>query len=202
MRYILSVCALLLMSQGMFAQKSYKKTLKQHRKEYKAAFLEKERSPLSKKELKHLRFYPADANYRVPVRVERVADGPTLELATSSNQPRAYQLYAYLDFEIAGQPQRLAVYQSPGLSRIPAYRDYLFLPFMDTTNGQRTYGGGRYLDLRTGDLEGEEIFIDFNKAYNPYCAYKDGYSCPVPPVNNRLKIAIPAGECIFAAAAH
>ena len=75
------------------------------------------------------------------------------------------------------------------------YEDYLFLPFTDKTNGDSSYGGGRYLDLKLP--EGDSIIIDFNQAYNPYCAYNDKYSCPVPPKSNNLDIEVLAGVKTF-----
>jgi uncharacterized protein (DUF1684 family) len=92
----------------------------------------------------------------------------------------------------------LSVYRNTRLAKIPAYADYLFLPFTDETNGRETYGGGRYIDLREADFKNGSITIDFNKAYNPYCAFAGGYSCPKPPDENQLAIAIPAGEKKFA----
>ena len=68
----------------------------------------------------------------------------------------------------------------------------LFLPFQDSSAD--SYGGGRYLDIRTGDIRDGKLVLDFNRCYNPYCAYKEGYSCPIPPVENRLPVAIEAGE--------
>jgi uncharacterized protein (DUF1684 family) len=76
-------------------------------------------------------------------------------------------------------------------------RDYLFIPFSDPTNYVTTYGGGRYMELRTGNIKKDSVIIDFNKCYNPYCAYSDGYSCPIPPDANKLPVAIQAGEMLF-----
>ncbi len=74
---------------------------------------------------------------------------------------------------------------------------HLFLPFTDLTNGDQTYGGGRYIDLSRADVEKKEVWIDFNHAYNPWCAYSDGYNCPVPPRENALPVAILAGEMMY-----
>jgi hypothetical protein len=83
---------------------------------------------------------------------------------------------------------------------MPEYRDYLFLPFKDATSGQETYGGGRYLDLRTGDIQNGQVMLDFNRSYNPYCAFKEGYPCPIPPKNNVLSVSIEAGEKAYSKA--
>ena len=80
---------------------------------------------------------------------------------------------------------------------MPQYRDYLFVPFKDLTNAHETYGGGRYLDFRMKDIEGASCVLDFNKAYNPYCAYSEGYNCPIPPRENHLEVRVEAGEMGF-----
>jgi uncharacterized protein (DUF1684 family) len=85
------------------------------------------------------------------------------------------------------------------LFRQPQYKDYLFLPFKDETNGFETYGGGRYMDVRISTLKDGKIILNFNKAYNPYCAYGDGFNCPIPPLENHLNFSIKAGERDFKA---
>ncbi len=80
----------------------------------------------------------------------------------------------------------------------PKYKDYLVLLFSDATTGKETYEAGRYIDFTTGDIKNNMLVIDFNKAYNPYCAYEKGkYNCPIPPIENKLSIAITAGEKIY-----
>ena len=100
-------------------------------------------------------------------------------------------MYAKLTFTLAGQERTLSIYQNVRLSQMPQYRDYLFLPFNDLTNGDGSYGGGRYLDLRMP--KGDTIVLDFNKCYNPYCAYNHKYSCPFPPDGQYVPVAIEAG---------
>jgi uncharacterized protein (DUF1684 family) len=92
---------------------------------------------------------------------------------------------------------QLTVYRSLALANIPAYKDYLLLLFTDDTNGKTTYGGGRYIDMRENEFKNGEVTLDFNKAYNPYCAFSSGYSCPKPPDENHLTIAVEAGEKIY-----
>ena len=77
--------------------------------------------------------------------------------------------------------------------RNPAYKNYIFLPFTDDSNGFETYGGGRYLDIDKPEDGVRKIVLDFNIAYNPYCAYSDAYSCPIPPRENNLSVKILAG---------
>jgi len=102
-----------------------------------------------------------------------------------------YRRFAILRFEIDGKPQELTLLQNKGNLRNPLYRNRLFLPYQDQTNGHQTYGGGRYIDLLVP--EGERMILDFNQSYHPYCAYADGYNCPIPPAENKLDLAIEAG---------
>jgi uncharacterized protein (DUF1684 family) len=110
---------------------------------------------------------------------------------TSSGKLKMYSEYARLEFEIDGKNYELYAYQSHRLRAMDEYKDYLFLPFKDHTNGIESYGGGRYIDLSIP--EGETILLDFNQSYNPYCAYRDGYSCPIPPEENHLELKVNAG---------
>lgn len=91
----------------------------------------------------------------------------------------------------------LEVYQSPALMQKEELKDYLFIPFNDLTNYETTYAGGRYLDISRKDIKNNQVVIDFNKCYNPYCAYASGYSCPIPPAANKLNAKIEAGEKMF-----
>ncbi|MFZ9005138.1 MAG: DUF1684 domain-containing protein, partial [Robiginitalea sp.] len=113
----------------------------------------------------------------------------------STNDSALERVFGKLTFKFEGTTYVLEVYQSPELLSKPDYEDYLFLPFTDDTNGVETYDGGRYIDLRIP--EGDSILIDFNKAYNPYCAYNPSYSCPLVPPANHLPLSIPAGVMAF-----
>ena len=182
------------------SQNSDKKALRRFRKAQRKSLLTEAGGPLDRRGVKRLCYYPFAADYKVIAQITHLPDGEVLDFATSSGQSRAYRAYAYLDFNLNNEAQRLTVYRLAQHQYLPkAYADHLFLPFYDVTNGTATYGGGRYIDLRLSDLAGEELLLDFNRAYNPYCAYADGYSCPVPPLNNRLEVAIEAGACNFAA---
>jgi len=187
--------AALLSAQG---KQTYPQEIKQHRKHYKQEFLKEERSPLDKKGVKKLRFFPADEHYRVVCNFEHTPDAEPFEMATYSGITKPYVQYGTATFVLRGQPMEIAIYQSLQLRQLPMYRDYLFVPFKDLTNGDTTYGGGRYMDIRMGEIRDGQVILDFNKAYNPYCAYSDGYNCPVPPVENYLEMAVEAGEKGFA----
>lgn len=175
---------------------SFTEQTNQHRKKYKDEFLHSENSPLKAADLPYLQFYEADSSYRVEAKFEKVK-GKSFEMPTYSGMNKTYVKYGVLKFRLNGRRQKLTVYRSLSLQQLAKYKDYLFIPFKDKTNGAETYGGGRYLDLKTTDLKDGTCVLDFNKAYNPYCAYSTGYNCPIPPLNNHLAIAVPVGEKNF-----
>lgn len=194
----LILCAIAILS-AQTASKTYAKSLAKHRKEYRKDFLSNERSPLkSKEELKSLRFYEPDERYRVEATVEVLEGETPFDMATYAGTTKPYVRYALLKFELMGKPLELTLYRNLQLAKMPQYKDHLFLPFMDATNGEATYGGGRYMDFKITDIAGGKMTIDFNKAYNPWCAFSDGYQCPIPPFDNHLGEAIEAGERQFA----
>nr|MBP9795861.1 DUF1684 domain-containing protein [Chitinophagales bacterium] len=102
--------------------------------------------------------------------------------------------YGTISFQLHDSTFILSIYQSMKLREQDEYKDYLFVPFNDNTNNNETYGGGRYMDFRMGEIADGKLLVDFNKAYNPYCAYSGGYACPVPPAENKLNTNIKAGE--------
>lgn len=138
-------------------------------------------------------FFPINDKYTVKAKFTPIQDGKVIPFPTSAKKIKHYKEYGTVDFVIDGQLQQLTVYQSSPI--MEKYKESLFLPFMDETNGVTSYGGGRYLDLSTKDLgkKSTEIILDFNKVYNPYCAYSKHYNCPIPPANNVLDIEINAG---------
>jgi uncharacterized protein (DUF1684 family) len=132
-----------------------------------------------------------DENYRVEAKWIPQKRQKPVKFQTSSDVVKTYQKVAIIEFVLDGDTLNLSAYQSLDLMRNPAYKDYIFVPFTDESSGLETYGGGRYLDFSRPDEE--IIILDFNQAYNPYCAYSDGYSCPIPPRENHLKVKILAG---------
>ena len=149
---------------------------------------DKDPVPASKKgALLPLRYYPPDERYSVPAQLRLSDQRPVVSMPTSTGTQRRYQRVGVLEFTLQDQNFSLGAFVEEGQPIVD-----LFVPFVDTTSGQETYPAGRYLDLHptaTGLYT-----IDFNRAYNPYCAYNDTYECPYPPPSNRLKIAIRAGE--------
>ena len=163
-------------------------------------FKNKETSPLTKKDLrrfKSLDFFNVDPKYRVVADFKHTPDQPIFEMPTTTERKPKYRKYGEATFVLFSDTITLNVYQNINLITKAGYEDYLFLPFKDMTNGEESYGGGRYLDLRIP--EENKLVLNFNKAYNPYCAYNHKYSCPIPPQENHLNIRIPAGVKTFKA---
>lgn len=156
-------------------------------------FANPDESPLtadSLKTFKALPFYPIDTNFCIVTRFEPIISEP-FEMATTTTRKPLYKVFGKVTFVLLGDTLTLHIYQNQNLMTREGYENYLFLPFTDLTNGEETYPGGRYIDLRIP--LGEMITIDFNKAYNPYCAYNYKYSCPIPPAENALPVRITAG---------
>ena len=136
-------------------------------------------------------FFPLDSQFVVEAAFTKSETLSHIELETSLNQKIKFQEYGVASFTIQGQELELTVYLPSVLARRYEGREYLFIPFYDLTNGDQTYGGGRYVEC---DIpEGKILNIDFNHAYNPYCAYNDKYSCPIPPKSNMLNVNVTAG---------
>ena len=178
------------------AQDAYTDSLKTFREHYvqtHEVVLGKDRSKMT--------FYPISKDYCVVADFKRAENSQWLSFPTSGKINKIFKHYGTLSFQLDGQSLELQVYQSQDLMQRAEYRNYLFLPFTDLTNANETYEGGRYLDLTTADIQNNTVLLDFNKAYNPYCAYVSGkYNCPIPPRENTLPVAIWAGEKAFPAA--
>ena len=149
-------------------------------------------SPLEAADLtvfKGLNFFPFNKALIITAQVELTPNTNYISLPTTTNRLPNYRQYALLHFEIAKKKYTLPIYQSQDIAE--GYEDYLFLPFSDLTNDKETYGGGRYIDARIP--KGDTMLLNFNYAYNPYCAYGHKYSCPKIPKENHLNLAIKAG---------
>lgn len=176
---------------------SYTDSIYAHRNHYKQEFLTDSHSPLKAGDTEFLRFFVPNKKYRIVARFFKSIDTLPFDMHTYSGKIKQYRKYGTVLFNIGKQRCQLEVYQSLDLMKKEATQDYLFLPFNDLTNYVTTYAGGRYLDLTLSDINNYLVVLDFNKAYNPYCAYASGYSCPIPPIGNRLQVAIKAGEKLF-----
>lgn len=174
------------------------KNAKKFQQKLNKEFSSKEESPLSEEDLANfesLDFYPIDSSFIVNASLTKHENSEPFAMKTTTDRLPIYKLYATASFELKGKTYTLEIYQNEKLVLTPEYEDYLFLPFRDKTNGNGSYGGGRYIDLSLP--EGNSIVIDFNQAYNPYCAYNDKYSCPIPPKSNDLDVEIMAGVKSF-----
>ena len=175
------------------AQTSYKDSLNLYLENYVA-----KHEVVKGKDKEHLSFYDVDGQYRVMANFTATENSPWFEMPTSGKMKKLFRIYGVVKFKIGNANLQLNLYKSQSLMQDPAYADYLFLPFTDATSGIESYAGGRYIDLKTSDIIDGKIVIDFNKAYNPYCAYVLGvYNCPIPPKENNLNVAIRAGEKDF-----
>ena len=163
-------------------------------KELDESFKDPDSSPLPdkyRKDFEGLDFYKPDTTYVVKARFERTPEAEPFLMPTTTDRQTKEVVYGIAHFTLNGEEHQLEVYQSLGLMDDEEYEDYLFLPFLDNTNGEETYGGGRYIDLTIP--EGNTLVIDFNKAYNPYCVYNKKYSCPLVPRQNYLRTKVRAG---------
>ncbi len=149
---------------------------------------------VGKEDRKFISFYPVNKKYCVNASFKRIVDGRGFDMVTAAGKRQKYFKYGLLSFKIHDSLVHLYIYQSENLMQQEKYKDYLFVPFGDATSGFTSYGGGRYLDFKMDDIKKVHLLIDFNRAYNPYCAYTTGYNCPIPPKENLLTVAIYAGE--------
>ncbi len=175
------------------AQIASKQELEAHRMEVNKEFGNHEKSLLDSADIasfQGLDFFEFNAECIISAKFKRLKKGEIIGFATSTSRISKYKEYGTLTFKHNGKKCKLIVYEPAIIN--PAYPDHLFLPFKDLTNGDSTYGGGRYLNLSKKDIS-KKMTLDFNYCYNPYCAYSDRFSCPVPPDCNHLKVEIKAG---------
>jgi uncharacterized protein (DUF1684 family) len=170
---------------------SYIDQIKKERKDHEHYFKTSAQSPIVDKEnFKGLNYYNPDPAYKVIADLHPIESKKVVVLNTNDEKEQRYIEYAYADFKLNGQQNRLLILEGIDMGPI---RGKLFVAFGDETSAVETYGAGRYLDVNK--VPGSStIVLDFNKAYNPYCAYNSTYSCPFPPAENLLKIAVKAGE--------
>jgi len=143
-------------------------------------------TPEQRRDFASLQYFPENDALQLEVQVERLFDQQPMQMQTSTGGVQAYVRYGKFKFEVDGQPAELTIYQN---------ENGYFLPFVDSLAGKETYPAGRYLEPEP--LPGDRFLVDFNIAYNPYCAYNEMWSCPITPAENRLKVPIRAGEKLF-----
>ena len=160
--------------------------VRRFREEKDAFFKSHPQSPLTPEQraaFKSLTYYEPNPELELTVRVEPFEEQDVIHIQTTTGEQQAYKRYGRFTFEVEGEAVELTIY---------AGAHGFFLPFADANAGKETYGAGRYLE--PGALTGDDFLIDFNQAYNPFCAYNEAYSCPITPAENRVGVAIRAGE--------
>ena len=193
MRILLSI--VIIFSFSCREEKRYQDiNLTEYQRQVNNYFKDASVSPLKPKDLKNfqgLDFFEFDSIYVVKAKIEETKESLPFKMKTTTDIPADVRKYADLFFQISDKEFELSVYENLEYEGVEGYENYLFLPFLDETNENETYGGGRYLDLF---LNGSDsIIIDFNKAYNPKCVYDENFSCPLVPRNNFLSTRIEAG---------
>lgn len=157
-------------------------------------YADKKESPLKEEDLNHftgLDFYVVNMDFCVEAKIVKTPKEKPFIMPTSGPRKPLYVKYGELHFVMQGKECKLSIYRNIELSKQEKFKNHLFLPFTDLTSGVESYGGGRYIDLEATDKD--TMTIDFNQAYNPYCAYNEGYSCPIPPKENDLPVEVKAG---------
>lgn len=193
---ILLIGLIITLTSALHAQSSYTEKIEHERDSIVHHFGDSETTILKEEDLsrfKGMPFFGISEAWNVEAEFSLIEDGKEFKMKTSTDRLPMYRPYGVATFVIDDVPCMLTIYQNIELSKKEGFEDYLFIPFTDMTNGDDTYGGGRYLDIRIGDIQDGKVKLDFNRCYNPYCAYNDRYSCPIPPRENDLKIRIEAG---------
>jgi len=176
-----------------------KKEIADYRKTHIEELLADVRKPISPDEKALITYFPYKKSWQFEAVYALLEKEPVFQMPTYSGITRDYRKFATATFLYRKKKITLVLYQNMTLIRQPQYKDYLFLPFKDETNGMESYGGGRYMDVRMSAVKDGKIILNFNKAYNPYCAYNEGFNCSIPPSENHLNLSIRAGERNFAA---
>lgn len=192
------ITGLLVATLGLHAgAQEYRDSIVRYRKQYVVDLLKESRLHMTHEQARNLSFFQPDSAYRAWATFTPTVGGQPFKVDTHSGKQKPFKEYGVLTFTIHDTVLQLHVYQSIDLMKEDAHKDELFVPFNDETNYVTTYGGGRYLDLDIKNIHDGGMLVDFNKCYNPYCAYADGFSCPIPPKENMLHLEIRAGEKTF-----
>ena len=172
-------------SQGI--DNEYVKFIQNLRSDKDSYFKKDTASPIKDKlNFKGLKYFEVNIDFKITGKIDKVTSGQTINVMMSGGEVEEYEAYGNVKFEIEGVKCTLKIFKTP--------EGNLFLPFKDLTSNKETYGAGRYLDFGVNDVKDNQISIDFNKAYHPYCAYNQTFTCPVPPAENTLNVVVKAGE--------
>ena len=176
-------------------KKRYHNDLTPFQKEINDFFKDASVTPLKKRDLKTFRgldFFTFDSTYVVIAKLTKTPKEKSFKMKTTTDMMVEYIKYGTVSFELLNNQYSLDIYKN---LEDPNERDNLFLPFLDDTNGNESYGGGRYINLDIPQVD--NLIIDFNSAFNPYCVYGEKYSCPIVPAENYLPLEIKAGVMNF-----
>lgn len=175
------------------AQPSYESGLITYQENYKNALAD-----IIQSDTALVKFHSVNPAYKVTATIQKLTGEKFFTMSTSDGGGKQAIKYAVVSFNLYGRDYKLYAYQLSNLLNSAEYKDNFFIPFTDLTSGISSYGGGRYIDFVVSDIKPDNtLVIDFNRAYNPYCAFRAGYSCPIPPAENDLGVEIKAGEMAF-----
>ncbi len=205
-RLILPTCLFFIYTLPAFTQgiiyaeyeSDYINKVKAWRQQKDENYKQEDKTMLTKELLKNfsgLNYYDIKYDYVVQGKLTKFNDGRTFSIKTTGGESYEYLIFGKVQFLIEGNQLELQVYQSQRSATAGKKKGALFIPYIDLTSGGETFGGGRYLVLDVPD--NDTLPLDFNMAYNPYCVYDVGHSCPIPPRENRLNVRIEAGEKMY-----
>jgi len=179
------------------SKKNYEDEIKLFQYKLNTEFADATTSPLTAEDIKTFKaldFFNIDEDYKVTAELILTPEAPIFEMQTTTERKPLYKKYGIAKFTINGINCELNLYQNQDFINSSTYGNLLFIPFNDLTNGKTSYSGGRFIDVEIPKKGNNTIEIDFNRSYNPYCAYNHSYSCPIPPAENNLNVNINAGE--------
>ena len=200
---IYSLILLFSISCQSIETKNYFSEINTKREKKDLAYADSTSSPLNPIHLNQftgLEYFDIEPDFKIIANLMATPEEKAFEMATSTDRKPSYRKYGILSFKIKNKDFTLAVYQNMDFINDSLYGDHLFVPFQDLTSSKESYGGGRYLDIIVPRTE--QVDLDFNLAYNPYCAYDARWSCVIPPPENFLEAKITAGEKSFSLAEH
>ncbi len=202
MKNLLFLLAALAVLPARLAAQSYADSVLAWQRHYKEEFITEPRSPIHNSDTGTIRFFQVSSHWRVMAEVIPTPGAAPVDMATHAAKTKRFRQWASLRF-ISPLSRGLSYYTLAAYERIDppagdtASAGLLFIPFNDASNSRQTYGGGRYMDIPKAAVKDGWLQLDFNKAYNPWCAFGSGYSCPIPPAENRLPIEVRAGEMLW-----
>ena len=192
-KYYITAFIFLLIGIGIwffYPDTKYYESFIHKEREAKNTFMQNsEISPLKGKYSQELQYYPVDISYRILSKIHFLKTKSFIEVMSSDNNTIFFEKIAFVKFYLKGKEHRVMLLKNTDS------QEY-FIPFLDSTNGKETYSGGRYLPVEM-KKNTQDVLLDFNKAYNPYCHYDSTYTCPIPPPENYLRANIQSGEKLY-----